>query len=99
MKKLVIFGCQQIAVDFIKYVKDQSNVTISLIVTYELPLDKTYGYESVIENFKDSDIEVLSPRRVTTGFMSLENLSEISSTQNIWKFKNRSDRCLRLSRS
>ena len=65
MKKLVIFGCQQIAVDFIKYVKDQSNVTISLIVTYELPLDKTYGYESVIENFKDSDIEVLSPRRVT----------------------------------
>tara|TARA_Y100000766_G_scaffold284390_1_gene302761 strand:- start:1447 stop:2364 length:918 start_codon:yes stop_codon:yes gene_type:complete len=65
MKKIVVFGCQQIAVDFIKYVKDQSNVIISLIVTYELPLDKTYGYESVIENFKDSDIELVSPKRVT----------------------------------
>jgi len=44
MKKIVIFGCQQIAVDFIKYVSNQRDVEISLIVTYELPLDKTYGY-------------------------------------------------------
>ena len=65
MKKIVIFGCQQIAVDFIKYVKTQSDIEISLVVTYELPLDKTYGYESVIENFFGSNIEVVSPSRVT----------------------------------
>ena len=65
MKKIVVFGCQQIAVDFIRYVATQSDVLISLIVTYELPLDKTYGYESVIENFSNTDIEVLSPSRVT----------------------------------
>ena len=65
MKKIVVFGCQQIAVDFIRYVEAQSDVLIALIVTYELPLDKTYGYESVIENFSNSDIEILSPSRVT----------------------------------
>ena len=48
MKKVVIFGCQQIAVDFIRYVLDQSDVEISLVVTYELALDKTYGYVSTI---------------------------------------------------
>ena len=61
--KIVIFGCQQIAVDFITFLKKQ-NVTISLIVTYELPLDKTYGYESVIDKFSNSEIEVINPRRV-----------------------------------
>jgi len=65
MKKLVIFGCQQIAVDFIKYVSNQRDIEISLIVTYELPLDKTYGYESVIENFNGTELEVVSPPRIT----------------------------------
>ena len=65
MKKIVIFGCQQIAVDFIRYVLDQSDVELSLVVTYELTLDKTYGYESVIENFSQSKIDVESPPRIT----------------------------------
>ncbi len=65
MKKIVIFGCQQIAVDFIRYVLNQSDVEISLVVTYELTLDKTYGYESVIENFSQTHIEVESPPRIT----------------------------------
>lgn len=65
MKKIVIFGCQQIAVDFIRFLIKQNGVSIPLIVTYELPLDKTYGYESVIENFSNTDLEVISPPRVT----------------------------------
>ena len=56
MKKIVIFGCQQIAVDFIRYVVGQSDIELSLVVTYELTLDKTYGYESVIENFSGTEI-------------------------------------------
>ena len=65
MKKIIIFGCQQIAVDFIRYVLDQSDVEISLVVTYELTLDKTYGYESVIKNFAQTQIEVESPSTIT----------------------------------
>ncbi len=64
MKKIIIFGCQQIAVDFIRYVLNQNEVEISLVVTYELILDKTYGYESVIENFAQTNIEVEYPPRI-----------------------------------
>jgi methionyl-tRNA formyltransferase len=76
MKKIVVFGCQQIAVDFIRYVVTQRDVLIALIVTYELPLDKTYGYESVIENFSNSDIEVLSPPKITKSLIDkVRNIS------------------------
>ena len=61
--KVVVFGCQQIAVDFISFLR-KKNITISLIITYELPLDKTYGYESVLEKFSDSGIKILNPSRV-----------------------------------
>jgi len=63
--KVVVFGCQQIAVDFIRFIKGLNNITLSLIVTYELPLDKTYGYESVIDEFSSSNTEVLNPRRIS----------------------------------
>lgn len=49
MINVVIFGCQQIAVDFMKYLRTLKNVEISLIVTYELSFDKIYGYASVLE--------------------------------------------------
>ena len=65
MKKVVVFGCQQIAVDFINFLLRQKNIKLSMIVTYELPLDATYGYESVITNFSKSGIEIESPKRIT----------------------------------
>lgn len=49
MIRCVLFGCQQIAVDVLKHLHAQSDVEIPLVVTYELPLDKTYGYESLLE--------------------------------------------------
>ena len=67
--KIVIFGCQQIAVDFITFLRNKK-INISLIVTYELPLDKTYGYESVIDKFSDTEIEVLNPRRVNINIVN-----------------------------
>jgi len=63
--KVVIFGCQQIAVDFINFLHKIENVEIPLIVTYELPLDKTYGYESVMEEGKKMGLNVKNPNRVT----------------------------------
>ena len=72
--KVVIFGCQQIAVDFISFLLN-NNIKISLIVTYELPLDKTYGYESVIDKFSDIDVEVLNPTSV--------NLNVINKVKSI----------------
>lgn len=59
MKKIVLFGCQQIAVDFIEYLHELPHVKLSLVVTYELPLDKSYGYKSVIELCKEREIDCI----------------------------------------
>ena len=68
--KVVIFGCQQIAVDFINFLHKLDNVEIPLIVTYELPLDKTYGYESVMEECKKMGLNVKIPNKVTYKIIS-----------------------------
>jgi len=67
--KIVVFGCQQIAVDFIKYLLQCPDVEICLIVTYELPLDVTYGYESVLENFANCGLDVRHPSSISTALI------------------------------
>ncbi len=76
MIKLIIFGCQQIAVDFIEFLQKQKNVEVSLIITYELPLDKTYGYKSVLEKFNNSNIEVINPTSINEGL--IEKIKKIN---------------------
>jgi methionyl-tRNA formyltransferase len=64
-KKIIIFGCQQIALDFIRFIIGKDDIEISLVITYELQLDKTYGYESVLEESTKLGLEVISPARIT----------------------------------
>ena len=68
MKKVVIFGCQQICVDFIKFLKKRNDIDISSIFTYELTLDKLYGYESVIDTFPDLNIQ--TPSKIDTSVVN-----------------------------
>jgi len=63
--KIIVFGCQQIAVEFIRFLQKRNDVELSLILTYELPLDKTYGYESVFETFQDSGIPLLNVKTIS----------------------------------
>jgi methionyl-tRNA formyltransferase len=69
-KKIVIFGCQQIAVDFIDYLLSRSDVEIPLVVTYELPLDEVYGYESVYARARAKGLNVINPPRITPEIIS-----------------------------
>lgn len=62
--KIVLFGCQQIAVDFIEFLS-MHDVELSFVITYELPLDKTYGYSSVSETCERLGIDCEKPSRVT----------------------------------
>ena len=74
--KIVVFGCQQIAVDFIKYLLQLPDVELCLIVTYELPLDVTYGYESVIDNFINSGLDIRNPASISSDLIKeIEDLN------------------------
>lgn len=64
-KRIVVFGCQQIAVDFIEYLLTLNDIEIPLVVTYELPLDKTYGYKSVLEEAMKMELKVKNPSKIT----------------------------------
>jgi methionyl-tRNA formyltransferase len=57
MKKILVFGCQSITVNLLKFLLKQKNTRISLVVTYELNLDKIYGYLSVIDFCKKKKIQ------------------------------------------
>ena len=68
--KLIVFGCQQIAVDFIKFIKTRPDFELPLVVTYELPLDISYGYESVPQFCKDNAIPFEEPQRLDASIIS-----------------------------
>jgi methionyl-tRNA formyltransferase len=63
-KKIIVFGCQQIAVDSINFLAKQRDVEIPLVVTYELPMDKTYGYKSVLEEARKKNLNAIKPDRI-----------------------------------
>lgn len=64
MKKIVVFGCQLIAVDFIEYLIGLEDVQLPLVITYELPLDRTYGYRSVSELCENKKIEYIASPKI-----------------------------------
>jgi methionyl-tRNA formyltransferase len=74
--KIVIFGCQQIAANVIKYLSTLEDVSLPLVITYELPLDETYGYESVIKLCEEKNITVINPKSVNKDV--IQRIIEIS---------------------
>ena len=67
--KIILFGCQQIAVDVLKFLFERNDVDLSLVITYELPLDKTYGYISVLDYCSEQKIPVINPKSLTDDMM------------------------------
>lgn len=69
-RKIVVFGCQQIAVGFIRFLLAQRDIEIPLVLTYELPLDKTYGYKSVFEEASKDGLNVKKPKELTASVIT-----------------------------
>lgn len=79
MKRVVILVCQQITVNFIRYVSSLHDIESLLVVSYELPLDKTYVYASVIDYAKELKIEVRNPNRITTKLIQEIERNDLST--------------------
>ena len=62
--KIIIFGCQKIAVDCIEFLSNKNNVEIPLVISYDLPLDITYGYKSVANKCHDLNLACKKPRAI-----------------------------------
>ena len=63
-KKIIIFGCQKIAVDFVNFVVKHGKVEIPLVVSSELPNDEKLGYPSLLSEAKKLGINVVNPTAI-----------------------------------
>lgn len=72
--KVSVFGCQQIAIEFIKFLQDQPNIEIGTVFTYELSLDATYGYQSVLSYCDSEDLPCVNVKTINEDHIKiLEN--------------------------
>ena len=63
--KCVIFGCEQLTVDFMRFLKKQKDVELTLVVTCEFLEDRLYGYESIIQEGEKLKIPVINCKSIT----------------------------------
>tara|TARA_B100001059_G_C17836051_1_gene588179 strand:+ start:3853 stop:4773 length:921 start_codon:yes stop_codon:yes gene_type:complete len=63
-KKIVIFGCQGIAIDIIRFLNRRNDIELSLVVTYEIIADLIRGQRSVIEFSKKLKLKTLNPKKI-----------------------------------
>lgn len=64
--KVIIFGCQAIAIDILKYLEKLNDVSILKIYTYEVLSDISRGQESIFKAATDLKVSISSPNRITS---------------------------------
>lgn len=63
MTRVVLFGSQAIAVDFLGYLHGRADVELALVVASESELDPLFGYPSLSEHAREQGVPVVdSPR-------------------------------------
>lgn len=71
MKRIVIFGNQQISIDCSAWLQKQKNVEIVAFVGCEKPKDKKYGYPSTRAFCEKNNIPFFAPNRLDDTFFDL----------------------------
>ena len=73
-KKVIIFGCQAIAIDILRHLHSLETVDVVKVVTYEILSDISRGQESIIDVADQLSVQISSPSRI-----SKELVQEIES--------------------
>ena len=64
-KKVIIFGCQAISINILRYLARLKNIEIPKIYTYEILSDISRGQESIIDVAKNLKIPISSPKTIS----------------------------------
>jgi len=68
-KKVILFGCQAISIEILRFLSSRADIEILKVITYEVLSDVSRGQESIKEVAADLGIEVLSPRQISQGLV------------------------------
>ncbi len=69
-KKIVIFGCQAIAIRILRHLCRLDNINVVKVITYEVLSDISRGQESIINVAKDMNINISSPSKISPDVIS-----------------------------
>lgn len=75
-KKIILFGCQAISIEILRFLYSRADVEILKVVTYEILSDVSRGQESIKEVAKDLGVEVLCPKRISQDLV--EEIKELN---------------------
>lgn len=64
-KKVIIFGCQAIAIDILRHLHSLETVDVEMVITYEILSDISRGQESIIDVAEQLNIPISSPGRIS----------------------------------
>ena len=64
-KKVIIFGCQAIAIDILRHLHSLETVDVVKVITYEILSDISRGQESIFDVAHELNVEISSPSRVS----------------------------------
>ena len=69
-KKIVIFGCQAIAIRILRHLCKLDNIDVVKLITYEVLSDISRGQESIINVAKDMNIDISNPSKISSDVIS-----------------------------
>ena len=64
-RRVILFGCQAISIDILKFLFAQTDVEVLKVITYEVSSDISRGQESIKTVASELGIDVSSPSRVS----------------------------------
>lgn len=65
-KKVILFGCQAIAIDILRFLINKKEIEVSKVISYEVISDISRGQESIISVARDLGIEVEQPPKISS---------------------------------
>ncbi len=69
-KKIILFGCQAISIDILRFLINQKDIEVSKVISYEVVSDISRGQESIISVARELGIQAEQPRKITSNLVN-----------------------------
>lgn len=69
-KKVILFGCQAIAIDILRFLVNQKDLEVSKVISYEVLSDISRGQESIISFASELGVPVEHPKKISSNLVS-----------------------------
>lgn len=69
-KKIILFGCQKISIDILRFLINQKDIEVSKVISYEVLSDISRGQESIISVANELGVPIEHPKNISSNLVS-----------------------------